>query len=207
VKNMNIEEYIKDKESIELIKKAEHLAKNFFEREGTHGFSHVKRVFNLCLHIGKAEGADLEVLALAALLHDVARPLEDKRIVEDHAKESAKIARRFLTSLKYHKVNEVVHAIEAHRFSRPPEPKTLEAKILSDADKLDAIGAVGVARVFMYSGEHGRDIEASIKHFEEKILKLKDLMYTKTAKKLAEGRHKFVEEFIKRLLKEIEGEL
>jgi len=207
VKGMNLEEYIKDKESINLIKKAEDLAKNFFEREGTHGFSHVKRVFNLCLHIGEAEGADLEVLALAALLHDVARPLEDKGIVEDHAKESAKIARRFLTSLKYSKVDEVVHAIEAHRFSRPPEPKTLEAKILSDADKLDAIGAIGVARVFMYSGEHGRDIEASIKHFEEKILKLKDLMYTKTAKKLAEGRHKFVEEFIGRLLKEIEGEL
>lgn len=204
---MKLEEYIKDKESINLIKKAEDLAKNFFEREGTHGFSHVKRVFNLCLHIGEAEGADLEVLALAALLHDVARPLEDKGIVEDHAKESAKIARRFLTSLKYSKVDEVVHAIEAHRFSRPPEPKTLEAKILSDADKLDAIGAIGVARVFMYSGEHGRDIEASIKHFEEKILKLKDLMYTKTAKKLAEGRHKFVEEFIGRLLKEIEGEL
>ncbi|WP_042697246.1 HD domain-containing protein [Thermococcus sp. PK] len=204
---MRVEEYIKDKKSIELIKKVEEFARDFFEREGTHGFSHVKRVFNLCLHIGKVEGADLEVLALAALLHDIARPLEDKGLVEDHAKESAKIARRFLTSLNYQKVEDVVHAIEAHRFSRPPEPQTLEAKILSDADKLDAIGAIGVARVFMYSGEHGRDIEASIKHFEEKILKLKDLMYTKTAKRLAEERHRFVEEFIERLLKEIEGEL
>jgi len=204
---MRIEDYITDEISLKLIKKAEEFVRNFFEREGTHGFSHVKRVFNLCMHIGKAEGADLEVLALAAFLHDVARPLEDKGIVEDHAKEGAKIARRFLTSLKYPKVDEVVHAIEAHRFSRPPDPRTLEAKILSDADKLDAIGAIGVARVFMYSGEHGRDIEFSIKHFEEKILKLRDLVYTHTAKKLAEERHKFVEEFVDRLVREIEGEL
>jgi len=175
---MRIEDYITDEISLKLVKKAEEFARNFFEREGTHGFSHVKRVFNLCMHI-----------------------------VEDHAKEGAKIARRFLTSLKYPKVDEVVHAIEAHRFSRPPDPRTLEAKILSDADKLDAIGAIGVARVFMYSGEHGRDIEFSIKHFEEKILKLRDLVYTHTAKKLAEERHKFVEEFVDRLVREIEGEL
>lgn len=204
---MKIEEYIHNNASLELIRKAEQFARNFFEREGTHGFSHIKRVFNLCLHLGKDEGADLEVLALAALLHDIARPLEDKGIVEDHAKESAKIARRFLSSLGYSKIEEVVHAIEAHRFSKPPEPKTIEAKILSDADKLDAIGAIGVARVFMYSGEHGRDIDVSLRHFEEKILKLRDLMYTKSAKKLANERHKFVEEFIKRIQKEIEGEL
>ncbi|KPU63114.1 phosphohydrolase [Thermococcus sp. EP1] len=204
---MKIEEYIHNNASLELIRKAEQFARNFFEREGTHGFSHIKRVFNLCLHLGKEEGADLEVLALAALLHDIARPLEDKGIVEDHAKESAKIARRFLSSLGYPKIEEVVHAIEAHRFSKPPEPKTIEAKILSDADKLDAIGAIGVARVFMYSGEHGRDIDVSLRHFEEKILKLRDLMYTKSAKKLANERHKFVEEFIKRIQKEIEGEL
>ncbi|NJE25351.1 HD domain-containing protein [Thermococcus sp. MV5] len=204
---MKIEEYIHNNASLELIRKAEQFAINFFEREGTHGFSHVKRVFNLCLHLGKDEGADLEVLALAALLHDIARPLEDRGIVEDHAKESAKIARRFLSSFGYPKIEEVVHAIEAHRFSKPPEPKTIEAKILSDADKLDAIGAIGIARVFMYSGEHGRDIEVSLRHFEEKILKLRDLMYTKSAKKLANERHKFVEEFIKRIQKEIEGEL
>ncbi len=66
---------------------------------------------------------------------------------------------------------------------------------------------MGIARVFMYSGEHGRDIDASIKHFEEKILKLKDLMYTETARKMAEGRHRFTEEFIERLRREIEGEI
>jgi len=206
---MKLEEFIRDERSRELIEKTKEFAKSFFEREGTHGFSHVERVFNLCLHIGKEEGADLEVLALASLLHDIARPLEDSGKVEDHAAESAKIAGRFLRSLGYpeEKVQAVVHAIEAHRFSRGPEPRTLEAKILSDADKLDAIGAVGIARVFMYSGEHGRDIEASLKHFEEKILKLKDLMYTETARRIAEERHGFTVEFIERIRREMEGEI
>lgn len=204
---MKIEDFIKDEKSLSLIRKTEEFARNFFEREGTHGFSHTERVLALCMHIGEKEGADLEVLALAALLHDIARPLESKGKIDDHAKEGAKIAKHFLEGLGYGKVEQVTHAIEAHRFSRPPEPRTLEAKILSDADKLDAIGAIGIARVFMYSGEHGRSIEYSLKHFEEKIMKLKDLMYTKTAKEMALERHKYVEEFIERIRKEIEGEL
>ncbi|WP_010477275.1 HD domain-containing protein [Thermococcus zilligii] len=206
---MKLEEFISNPQSRQLIESVRNFARSFFERDGTHGFSHVERVFNLCLHIGREEGADLEVLALAALLHDIARPLEDAGKVEDHAAEGARIARGYLKGLGYpdEKVEAVAHAIEAHRFSRGPEPGTLEAKILSDADKLDAIGAVGIARVFMYSGEHGRDIEASMRHFEEKILKLKDLMYTETARKIAEGRHRFTEEFLRRLRLEIEGEL
>jgi len=206
---MNLREFISDKETIRLIERTREYARHFFEREGTHGFSHTERVFNLCMHIGREEGADLEVLALASLLHDVARPLESSGRVEDHAVEGARIARSYLRSLGYpeDKIEAVAHAIEAHRFSRGPEPRTLEAKILSDADKLDAIGAIGIARVFMYSGEHGRDIEASLKHFEEKILRLKDLMYTETAKRMAEGRHAFVEEFMARIRREIEGEI
>ena len=206
---MRLEEFIPDAKTRALIERTREFARGFFEREGTHGFSHVERVFNLCMHIGREENADLEVLALSSLLHDIARPLEDSGKVEDHAVESARIARRFLKSLGYpeEKVEAVVHAIEAHRFSRGPEPRTLEAKILSDADKLDAIGAIGIARVFMYSGEHGRDIEASLRHFEEKILKLKDLMYTETAKRIAEERHNFTVEFIERIRREIEGEL
>ncbi|WP_258084714.1 HD domain-containing protein [Thermococcus thermotolerans] len=202
-------EFITDGNSLRLIERTREYAKHFFEREGTHGFSHVERVFNLCMHIGKEEGADLEVLALAALLHDVARPLESAGRVKDHAIEGARIARQYLRSLGYNndKIEAVAHAIEAHRFSRGPEPRTLEAKILSDADKLDAIGAIGVARVFMYSGEHGRDIEASLRHFEEKILKLKDLMYTETARRIAEERHAFTVQFIERIRREIEGEI
>ncbi|WP_457741388.1 HD domain-containing protein [Thermococcus sp.] len=192
-----------------LIERTREFAKSFFEKEGTHGFSHVERVFNLCMHIGMKEGADLEVLALAALLHDIARPLESAGKVDDHAVESSRISRQFLRSLGYpeEKVEGVAHAIESHRFSRGPEPRTLEARILSDADKLDAMGAIGIARVFMYSGEHGRDIEASLRHFEEKILKLKDLMYTETARRMAEERHRFTVQFIERIKREIAGEI
>jgi len=206
---LKLTDFISDPRSIKLIGRTREYVRHFFERDGTHGFSHVERVFNLCLHIGKEEGADLEVLALASLLHDVARPLESSGKVEDHAVEGARIARHFLRSLGYpeEKVEAVAHAIEAHRFSRGPEPETLEAKILSDADKLDAIGAIGVARVFMYSGEHGRSIEDSLRHFEEKILKLKGLMYTKTARGIADGRHRFTVEFIERIMREIEGEI
>jgi len=206
---MKLEEFIPDERSRTLIERTKEFARSFFDRDGTHDFSHVERVFNLCMHIGREEGADLEILALASLLHDIARPLESEGKVEDHAKAGAEIARKYLLSVGYHrdKIEEVVHAIEAHRFSRGPEPKTLEAKILSDADKLDAIGAIGIARVFMYSGEHGRSIEDSIRHFEEKILKLKDLMYTETAKRMAEGRHDFTLEFLGRIRREVEGEL
>ncbi|WP_297476443.1 HD domain-containing protein [Thermococcus sp.] len=206
---MNFGDFISDPKSLELIERTREYARHFFEREGTHGFSHVERVFNLCIHIGKEEGADLEVLALASLLHDVARPLESAGKVEDHAAEGSRIARHFLRSLGYpeEKVEAVAHAIEAHRFSRGPEPETLEARILSDADKLDAIGAVGIARVFMYSGEHGRSIEDSLAHFEEKILKLRDLMYTETAKRIAGERHRFTVEFIERIRREMEGEI
>jgi len=206
---MKLEEFIPDERSRALIERTREFARSFFEREGTHGFSHVERVFNLCLHIGKAEGADLEVLALSALLHDIARPLEDSGKVEDHALEGARIAARFLKGLGYpeERVKAVAHAIESHRFSGGPEPETLEAKILSDADKLDAIGAIGIARVFMYSGEHGRDVEASLRHFEEKILKLRNLMYTETARRIAEERHLFTVEFIERIRREIEGEI
>ena len=205
---MKLENFITDPKSRELIERTREFAKSFFKRDGTHGFDHVERVFNLCLHIGVREGADLEVLALAALLHDIARLMESRGEVQDHAKAGAEIAEEYLKKAGYpeEKLKNVVHSIEAHRFSRGPEPQTIEAKILSDADKLDAIGAVGIARVFMYSGEHGRDIAASLRHFEEKILKLKDLMYTETAKKMAEERHRFTEEFIKRILLEIEGE-
>jgi len=192
-----------------LLERTREFARCFFKRDGTHGFDHVERVFNLCMHIGEREGADLEVLGLAALLHDVARPLEDSGRVIDHAVEGARIAARFLRSLGYpeDKIRAVCHAIEAHRFSCGPEPATLEAKILSDADKLDAVGAVGIARVFMYSGEHGRDIEASLRHFDEKILSLRELMYTETARKMAGERHRFTVEFIERIKREINGEI
>ncbi len=166
----------------------------------SHDDGHVGRVVRWAIYLAKREGADVEVVKKAAELHDIAR---DK---PNHAIEGAKMAREILGSEGYDEefIDKVVHCIEAHSFSSGIEPKTIEAKVLSDADKLDAMGAIGIARAFIFSGEHGRSIEDTLKHFDEKLLKLKDTLYTKTAKRIAEERHKFMLEFYERLRKELE---
>ncbi|MEO2241170.1 MAG: HD domain-containing protein [Euryarchaeota archaeon] len=155
----------------------------------SHGYDHVRRVVSLCEFIGRREGADLEVLLAAAWLHDVGRP-EEERTGRDHARISARIAARVLPSLGFprSKLDDVVHAIEAHRYSSGPEPRTLEARILQDADNLDALGAVGIARCFCVVGERGTSLEDGIRHFHEKLLKLPELMHTETARRLARAR-------------------
>lgn len=164
-----------------------------------HGEDHVKRVLRLAKFIAEKEGADLKILEKAVELHDCVR---DK---ENHAIESAKLAREILKSQGYSEdfIDAVAHAIESHSFSAGIEPKTLEARVLSDADKLDAIGAIGVARAFMVAGERGRSIEETLKHFEEKLLKLKDLLYTDTARILAKKRHEFLVCFYEEIKREL----
>ncbi len=166
----------------------------------SHDDGHVERVKRWAVYIAKKEGANVEVVRKAAELHDIAR---DK---PNHAIEGAKMAREILREQGYDDdfIAKVVHCIEAHSFSSGIEPKTLEAKILSDADKLDAIGAIGIARAFMFSGERGRSIEDTLRHFEEKLLRLKDFLHTETAKKVAEERHKFMIEFYERLKRELD---
>ena len=175
-----------------------------------HGLGHTLRVLCNALWLLEEEKleADMDVVIAASLLHDVGRMLERWTGLH-HAASSAEIARVLLPRLGFPKgkVESVASAILEHSFSLGGRPSSPESCVLSDADKLDAIGAIGIARVFMYSGEHGRDIEASLKHFEEKILKLKDIMYTETAKRIAEDRHRFTVEFIERIKREIEGEL
>jgi uncharacterized protein len=114
-----------------------------------HGEDHVLRVLKIARFIAAKEGADIEVVSKAALLHD------SFRNGENHALKSAEFARKLLSEEGYGEefIEAVVHAIEAHSFSGRIEPRTLEAKVLSDADKLDAIGAIGVARAFMMAGE------------------------------------------------------
>ena len=165
----------------------------------SHDKDHVERVVKLAVYIARREGADVEVVKKSAELHDIAR---DK---PNHAIESAKLAREILRREGYDEefIESVAHCIEAHSFSSGVEPKTLEAKVLSDADKLDAIGAIGIARAFIFSGEKGRSIEETLKHFEEKLLKLKDLLYTKTAKELAKERHEFLVKFYEQIKKEL----
>src|SRR5512133_2972737 len=118
---------------------------------GGHDFDHVLRVLNLALRIGEAEGADLAVVRTAALLHDVAES-QDR---EAHHLLGAQRARELLSEQPAGFVEAVAHAIASHRFRADPAPHTLEAQVLSDADKLDAIGAIGIGRAFAYAGAHG----------------------------------------------------
>ena len=174
--------------------------KNFLGQSGSHGLSHTLRVTRLCAEIGEAEGADMKVLIPAALFHDVARPLEKKTKIP-HEEEGARIAEEYLRNSGCDEpcISAIVHAVRSHRYSTGEKPKTLEAKVLSDADKLDAMGAIGIARTFMQAGEHGDGIEDAISHIHEKLLKLNELMYTSTAKEIAKERHAMLKHFADQL--------
>ena len=132
-----------------------------------HAMEHVMRVYNLCLHLTKYESSiDLHVLKTAALLHDIARVREfnDKTGSIDHSVLGAEMADKILRTLGYseEKIAHVKHCIVAHRFRSKVKPQTKEAKILFDADKLDVLGAIGVARSFMIAGQYGQKIYSDI---------------------------------------------
>lgn len=158
-----------------------------------HGFDHAMRVYRNAMMIAKKEPCDRQIVALAALLHDA----DDHKLFET---ENNANARGFLST---HEVSEetteqIIAAINAVSFSRNRDkrPETIEGQIVQDADRLDAIGAIGIARTFAFGGRHGRGVEDSIQHFHEKLLLLKDMMNTGTAKRLAEKRHAFMLDFL-----------
>jgi len=199
------------------------LSKEFF-KHSHHSKSHVERVYNLAVKIAKEENADLDVIRAAALLHDIARALEDEGKIEDHTMEGAKMARKLLEEVNFpkEKIDKVVRCIEVHRFRKGIRAVSLEAKILQDADRLDILGAIGIARVFSRGGWENMPIHdpsippkkrydgrslTSVNHIYEKILKAKDTINTATAKEMAEERHRFVEQFLERFLKEWKGEI
>ncbi|HDT15063.1 MAG TPA: HD domain-containing protein [Firmicutes bacterium] len=196
----------------------------FTGSKGSHDWEHTERVYKLAVHIGEKEGADMEIVKAAAVLHDIARQAEDEsggRLC--HAREGAVAAEKILRETGYgaDDIARIKHCIEAHRFRNSKEPETTEARVLFDADKLDSIGAVGIGRAFLFAGEigaklhnSGADIEKTKPYTEEdtayrefivKLRKVKDRMLTKEGKRLAEERHKFMEEFFARLDKEVNG--
>lgn len=195
-----------------------------FFKHSHHDLYHIERVYNLALRLAHEEGADLDTVKAAVLLHDIARAKEDEGRIKDHAEEGARMARRILEDVDFpkNKIDRVVDCIEVHRFRKGTAPKSLEAKILQDADRLDILGAVGIARVFTRGGWSNQPIydsksspkekydgksDTSLNHIYEKLLKVKGTMNTATARKLAEERHKYVEQFVERLLKEWKAEI
>ena len=175
----------------------------FQDNSGGHDVSHTMRVYRNALVIASSEmKCDIEVVSLAALLHDA----DDHKLF--HTVNNSN-ARRFLEehSVDPEKTERIISAINSVSFSqnRGKHPETLEGKIVQDADRLDAIGAVGIARTFAYGGEHGRSLDSSICHFHEKLLLLKDEMNTDTARELAEERHAFMLAFLKRYQEETDN--
>ncbi|MBN1137597.1 MAG: HD domain-containing protein [Anaerolineae bacterium] len=186
--------------------------------EAVHDWGHVLRVLALAERMAEIEGADVEIVRTATLLHDIAR----SDSLTDHAQAGAEIARRLLTGHPPDRVEAVAHAIAAHRFRSGPTPQTLEAKIVHDADKLDAIGAVGVARAFAYGGLNGQRLWAEvppgyeeskatqqehtpIHEFKIKLAKIRDRLLTDSGRRLAEERHTFMVAFFERLEMEVRG--
>lgn len=208
-----------------LLKKIKKEAKKFFKNaKGSHDWSHVERVYRLCILIGKNEKADLRILKLATLLHDIGRSEQDRlKGKVCHAEKSAELARKILARhrLSDRAIEKIIHCIETHRFRSKKKPRTLEAKVLFDADNLDAIGAVGVARDFLFAGEigaklHNSDIDISktkpyskedtaYREYILKLRKIKNRMKTREGKRIAKERHKFMVEFFRRLEREVEG--
>ncbi|CUU48947.1 HD domain-containing protein [Clostridium beijerinckii] len=200
-----------------------------------HNLDHVFRVYNLCLLIAQHEkDIDLEILIPSALLHDIARVEEsqDKTGEIDHAVLGSVIAEDILRTLEYQeeKIEKIKHCIIAHRFRTGNEPNTMEAKILFDSDKVDVIGASGIARTFMLAGQFGQRLTVNesldeylkgntvengrlkdvSKHtpfieYEVKFKKIPDKLYTDKAKEIGKERLKFMDEYFNRLKSEIEG--
>jgi len=200
-----------------------------------HNLDHVFRVYNLCLLLAKYEkDVDLEILIPSALLHDIARVEEsqDKTGEIDHAVLGSVIAEEILRNLEYEedKIEKIKHCIIAHRFRTGNEPNSIEAKILFDSDKLDAIGAIGIARTFMLSGQFGQRLTVNeslndysksntvengrlkdvSKHtpfieYEVKFKKIPDKLYTPKAKEIGKERLNFMEIYFDRLKLEIDG--
>ena len=191
---------------------------------GSHDWEHTLRVFRLCEMMGPAENADMEVLRVAAYLHDIGRVFQDASSgAVCHAEKGAQMAGPLVEKLPLTDTQKqnIIHCIRSHRFRNQHQPSTVEAKILFDADKLDAIGAVGVARAFLFAGEvgarlHNPDIEpedaklysendTGYREFKVKLCKIKDRMLTAEGHKRACQRHAFMNDFFNRFLEELDG--
>jgi uncharacterized protein len=214
----------------EIITKTEQFIRDKFNNESTgHDYWHMYRVWMLAKHIALSEkSVDMFTLELAALLHDIA----DQKFHKGDEEVGPKEARTWLESLEVDNevikhIEDIIRTVSFKGAGVESNMRTIEGQIVHDADKLDAIGAIGIARTFAYGGSKGRlmfdpnhkpeqhdTFEAykksdgsTLNHFYEKLLLLKERMYTQTGKQLAQHRHEYMEEFIKEFLDEWKGVL
>lgn len=205
--------------------------KEFLENESSgHDFYHAERVFNNAIYLQNYEKGDSFVIGCAALLHDICRSWEKKTGKSHFGDEALDIIKDILvqTNTPNEKIVPILEVIKYHDiydWSEKVVDKSIELQIIQDADNLDAIGAIGIARTFTFGGAHncqmyspGENLEfnhdfvenpqvttSTIAHFYEKLLKLKDHMNTKTAKQIAQKRHQFMEDFLQQFFDEWNG--
>jgi uncharacterized protein len=192
-----------------------------------HDFDHILRVLALVERIGALEGADMEILRTATLLHDASGATPGEAGRQEHHLASAEVARAVLAEEGWppDRVEAVLHCIRAHRFRSTEAPQSLEARILFDCDKLDVLGAIGVARVVAYAALAGEPLtgEPSEKfrttrqkepgephtpyhEFLFKLSRVKDQLHLASTRALAEARHQYLAEYFERLAHEVRGE-
>lgn len=212
-----------------IVQKVKEYVKKELSKEPTgHDWWHAFRVWKVAKAIAKKEGGDLFVIELAALLHDIA----DWKFYNGDTKASSKKAKWLLKELRVDSkiIKEVSHIVDNVSFKGAGVKngiKTKEGKIVQDADRLDVIGAIGIARVFAYGGYAGKEIYnpeikpklhqsfkaykdakgTSINHFFEKLLLLKKRLNTKTARKIAEKRHEFLKKYLRQFFEEWKVEI
>lgn len=217
----NEETYITDN----VISQIESSAKEFFHHSPpTHDWEHTMRVVSLCKKIGYEENADMKILIIAALLHDIGREEADRNNT-CHAELSSKLAKPILEehNLSENSINRISHCILTHRFRGDNQPKTIEAKVLFDSDKLDAIGAIGICRAYSYAGENHQPLyspfeqeskltkiinhseHSPVVEFKVKLSKIMKSLYTDSGRKIATERHNFMANFFTELFEEIKG--
>lgn len=205
---------------------AEYVEQEFSEDTSGHDWWHIYRVWKMAQHIGQAEKADMFIVELGALLHDIADFKFHDGDETIGAKKAAEVLEKFGADAET--IEKVVHIVDNVSFKGAKvenKMKSLEGKIAQDADRLDAIGAIGAVRAIAYGASKGRPIyipgekpkehssfeeykkgaASSITHFYEKLLHVKDLMNTETGKKIAEGRHQYLENFLEQFHAEWEG--
>ncbi len=198
------------------------------EYDPVHGFDHILRVLRMAERLAQAEGADLEIVRAAVLMHDASGAGTGGKNRSEHQHHSAEFAKKTLGAEGWppERIAAVQHCIRAHRFRGDEKPQSLEAKVLFDADKLDVIGAFGVARTLAYDvamhwpfhaevsdqflitgSKIAGETHSSYHEYIFKLSKIKDKLHTQTARQIAEGRQIFLNDFFKQLDAEAKGEL
>lgn len=191
-------------------------------RDPAHDFHHIMRVYKNAEMIGRREGTNMEILLPAVLLHDLVIYPKGSVKSSKSADESADLAENILRKYRYpqDQIDQICYCIRAHSYSKRLVPASLEGRILQDADRIDALGAIGIARTFSVGGSENRtfynaddpffrsnrdldDMQWTLDHFQTKLLKLEGFMHTETAKKIARERTRFMMLFIRQLQREI----